>query len=112
EELIMSDLLCNIVCADAFDWLKSLQDDSVDLVITDPPYESLEKYRAIGTTTRLKMSKSSSNQWFPIIKNNQFEELLFHIYRVLRNNRHFYLFCDNETMFIVKPIAEKIGFKF
>ncbi|MBF4312939.1 site-specific DNA-methyltransferase, partial [Vibrio anguillarum] len=25
---------------------------------------------------------------------------------------HFYLFCDQETMFVIKPIAEKIGFKF
>ena len=39
---------------DAIDWLKTLDSSSVDLVITDPPYESLEKHRKIGTTTRLK----------------------------------------------------------
>jgi DNA modification methylase len=39
---------------DAVDWLRQLPDASVDLLITDPPYESLEKHRAIGTTTRLK----------------------------------------------------------
>ena len=52
--------------ADAVQWLQSLPDASVDLVITDPPYESLEKYRAIGTTTRLSHSKASSNDWFKI----------------------------------------------
>ncbi|MCK5613760.1 site-specific DNA-methyltransferase, partial [Candidatus Pacearchaeota archaeon] len=25
---------------------------------------------------------------------------------------HFYLFCDQETMFVAKPIAESVGFKF
>ncbi|HGI9979482.1 TPA: site-specific DNA-methyltransferase, partial [Vibrio cholerae] len=30
---------------DAVDWLKTLENCSVDLFITDPPYESLEKYR-------------------------------------------------------------------
>jgi len=97
---------------DAVNWLSTLADASVDLLITDPPYESLEKHRKIGTTTRLKVSKSSSNQWFDIFPNERFEGLLTEIYRVLKKNSHFYLFCDQETMFLIKPIAEKVGFKF
>lgn len=97
---------------DAVSWLSTLADASVDLVITDPPYESLEKYRKIGTTTRLKVSKSSSNQWFDIFPNSRFESLLTEVYRVLKKGSHFYLFCDQETMFFIKPIAETIGFKF
>ena len=42
-------------------WLRSLKAGSVDLLITDPAYESLEKHRAVGTTTRLAHSKASSN---------------------------------------------------
>ncbi len=98
--------------SDAVDWLRGVADDSVDLIITDPPYESLEKHRAIGTTTRLKNSKASSNQWFDIFPNDRFEELFDELYRVLKRDRHFYLFCDAETMFVAKPIAEKAGFKF
>lgn len=97
---------------DAIEWLRTLPKNSIDLFITDPPYESLEKHRKVGTTTRLKDSKSSSNQWFDIFPNDRFEELFIEIYRVLKKNTHFYLFCDQETMFIVKPLAEKIGFKF
>lgn len=97
---------------DAVNWLSTLSTESVDLLITDPPYESLEKHRKIGTTTRLKVSKSSSNQWFDIFPNSRFEELLTEIYRVLQKGSHFYLFCDQETMFYIKPIAEKVGFKF
>lgn len=97
---------------DAVDWLKGIDDASVDLLITDPPYESLEKHRKVGTTTRLKNSKASSNQWFEIFPNDRFEELFIEVYRVLKKNSHFYLFCDQETAFIVKPIAEKVGFKF
>lgn len=97
---------------DAVEWLKSLPSESVDLIVTDPPYESLEKHRAKGTTTRLKISKGSSNQWFDIFPNERFESLLIEVFRVLRKNSHFYLFCDQETMFYVKPLAEKIGFKF
>ncbi|MEZ6994009.1 site-specific DNA-methyltransferase [Aeromonas dhakensis] len=99
-------------CEDAVSWLSTLAPASVDLIITDPPYESLEKHRKIGTTTRLKVSEGSSNQWFDIFPNERFETLLIEIYRVLKKNSHFYLFCDQETMFYVKPIAEKVGFKF
>lgn len=97
---------------DAVEWLRTFSDESVDLLITDPPYESLEKHRSVGTTTRLKNSKSSSNDWFTIFPNERFDELFREIFRVLKKGSHFYLFCDSETMFHAKPIAEGIGFKF
>jgi site-specific DNA-methyltransferase (adenine-specific) len=103
---------CLINKGDAIDWLRDLPDASVDLIVTDPPYESLEKHRAIGTTTRLKHSKASSNDWFEIFPNARFGELFVELYRVLKKNRHFYLFCDQETMFVAKPIAEDVGFRF
>ena len=30
----------------------------------------------------------------------------------MKKNTHFYLFCDQETMFVAKPIAESVGFRF
>jgi site-specific DNA-methyltransferase (adenine-specific) len=101
-----------VVQRDAVDYLRGLQAGSVDLVITDPPYESLEKHRAIGTTTRLKHSKASSNDWFQVFPNARFPELFREVFRVLRKNAHFYLFCDQETMFVAKPAAEDAGFRF
>ncbi len=97
---------------DAVEWLSGLPSESVDLIVTDPAYESLEKHRAIGTTTRLKQSKASSNAWFEIFPNARFPELFAQAYRVLRRDRHLYLFTDAETMFVVKPMAEAAGFKF
>jgi site-specific DNA-methyltransferase (adenine-specific) len=98
--------------ADAVEWLRAFPDSSVSLVVTDPAYESLEKHRAKGTTTRLKQSKASSNEWFKIFPNSRFEEFFTEVYRVLAKNAHFYMFCDQETMFIAKPIGEKVGFRF
>jgi site-specific DNA-methyltransferase (adenine-specific) len=97
---------------DAVRWLERLPAQSVDLVITDPPYESLEKHRAVGTTTRLKVSAASSNQWFSVFPNARFPELFAEIYRVLKRNTHFYLLCDPETAFVAKPLAEAAGFRF
>ena len=97
---------------DAVDWLREKPAESVDLLITDPPYESLEKHRAVGTTTRLKHSKASSNDWFRVFPNERFGELFAEVFRVLKPDTHFYLFCDAETMFVAKPQAEDAGFKF
>jgi site-specific DNA-methyltransferase (adenine-specific) len=102
----------DLAAQDAVVWLRELPAESVDLVITDPAYESLEKHRAIGTTTRLKHSKASSNDWFKIFPNARFAELFRELYRVLRKDTHFYLLCDAETMFVAKPEAEQAGFRF
>ena len=98
--------------SDAVEWLRGLPESSVDLVITDPAYESLEKHRAVGTTTRLKRSKASSNLWFRIFPNARVPELFAEVWRVLKRDSHFYLFCDPETMFVAKPLAEAAGFRF
>lgn len=108
----MDEMRFQLTRGDAVAWLRTLPDESIDLVVTDPPYESLEKHRAIGTTTRLKHSKASSNDWFEIFPNARFGELFAEVFRVLKKNAHFYLFCDPETMFVAKPLAEEAGFKF
>jgi len=102
----------DLSCRDAVEWLQQLPSESVDLLVTDPAYESLEKHRAIGTTTRLKHSKSSSNDWFRVFPNARFAELFAEVFRVLRRDTHFYLLCDAETMFVAKPEAERVGFRF
>jgi site-specific DNA-methyltransferase (adenine-specific) len=104
--------LFDLSIVDAVDWLRAQPAESIDLLITDPAYESLEKHRAIGTTTRLKHSKSSSNDWFTVFPNARFAELFEEAFRVLKRNTHLYLFCDAETMFVAKPEAERAGFRF
>lgn len=108
----MTKPLFELANVDALTWLRSLSAGSVDLFITDPPYESLEKHRAVGTTTRLKHSKASSNDWFSIFPNKRFPEFFAEVFRVLKKNSHFYLFCDQETMFVAKPAGEAAGFRF
>ncbi len=97
---------------DAVRWMEKVPDGAIDCIITDPPYESLEKHRAIGTTTRLKRSKGSSNDWFAVFPNERFPEFFTEAFRVLRRNSHLYLFCDAETAFHAKPLGEAAGFKF
>jgi site-specific DNA-methyltransferase (adenine-specific) len=85
-----------VVISDAFELLRSLAPESVDLVVTDPPYDSLQIHRARGTTTRL------TTNWFSTVPNERLPELLREVYRVLRADRHFYLFSDEVTADVIK----------
>ena len=85
-----------VVVSDAFELLRGLAPESVDLVVTDPPYESLQIHRARGTTTRL------TTNWFATVPDARLPELLREVYRVLRPDRHFYLFCDEVTADVIK----------
>jgi len=88
---------CVIVQADALRLINHLDLDSIDLTVTDPPYESLERYRAIGTTTRLKQSKGSTNEWFETINNADLTAFFAKVYRMHKDNTHLYCFSDSET---------------
>jgi site-specific DNA-methyltransferase (adenine-specific) len=108
----MSVTRATLFCDDAIHFLKSCPDNFCDCIVTDPAYESLEKHRKIGTTTRLKHSKSSSNDWFPIFPNDKFLPFFKQCFRVLKNNTHMYVYSDQESLFVMKPAAEAAGFKF
>jgi len=97
---------------DAIEFLSGLESGVADCVITDIAYESLEKHRSVGTTTRLSHSDASSNDWFQVFKNENIPSLMSEIYRVMKPNTHFYFFCDDETAFVAHPMAVAAGFWF
>ena len=91
---------------DAITLLQSLPAESVDQVVSDTAYESLEKHRVVGTTTRLK------KRWFPIFPNERIPGWLLELYRIMKPKRHAYLFVDEETRDVVLPAARAAGFWF
>ena len=102
----MSEAKWTLHQRDAIEFLCGLPSESVDLIVTDPAYCSLEKHRAVGTTTRLV------NEWFPVIPNEYFTGFFRQCYRVLKRNAHFYMYCDDETAYIAKPVAEAECFRY
>ncbi len=99
------------VHGDAFAHMEATPDNSIDMVCTDMPYESLEKHRKQGGTTgRLIKSTKSSNPWFQVIPNWKLVGAVLHLYRVLKPGRHAYLFCDDETSDVISAAADAAGF--
>ncbi len=93
--------------ADCIEWLQTIEDRTVDLIVCDSAYASLEKHRAIGTTTRL------TADWFEVIPNERWPELMRECYRVLKKDSHAYFIADEETTYdVTKPAAKAAGFEF
>lgn len=99
---------------DAFVFLDKIKSDSVDMVFTDPPYWTLNKWRNIGTTTRLggNSDKNKQTGWFETIDSNQLWELMCELHRVLKNNSHAFIMCDGQTLKWVLGYAEDAGFDY
>lgn len=108
----MMDVPYNLYAGDAMEYLARLEDGSVDLMIMDSPYPSLEKWRSTGTTTRLSHSKGSSNDWFQVFSNEDYPRLMVECFRVLKTNSHLYSFSDFESLSVIREAAETAGFKF
>lgn len=102
---------------DAFEALKFVPDGSIDLIVTDPPYASLEKHRdSKARIEKYERDKARGKlkgtriprlrDWFPIMPNERFPELLSELYRVMADDSHCYIFCDDETSDVIKAACE------
>jgi site-specific DNA-methyltransferase (adenine-specific) len=93
-----------IIKADALEYLSTLKWASVDCIVTDPPYWSLDKWRNVGTTTRLgggRNGESDPDKFFATIDREYLWNLLNEFGRVLKPDSHVWLMADGEIMPIV-----------
>jgi site-specific DNA-methyltransferase (adenine-specific) len=88
-----------LASADALSWLRSLPDSSANLIITDPPWDSLEEHRARGTTTRL------TNEWFETMPIEDIREVLLEAHRVAARGTHMYVVADYISAFRLDPYS-------
>jgi site-specific DNA-methyltransferase (adenine-specific) len=89
--------LVRLLQADARRWLRSLPAESVDLIVTDPPYQ-------FGGRRLFK-------RWFDEIDDQEWLDIVAELYRVLRADAHLYLFCNARTKPIFDEAAAKAGFR-
>jgi site-specific DNA-methyltransferase (adenine-specific) len=89
--------LVTLVQADARDLLAELPADSVDLIITDPPYH-------------LDRGSQYFHDWFDELPDDAWPEIITGLHRVLRQDRHCYVFCDRRTHPLFDAAARRAGF--
>lgn len=96
------------------DLIKNIEDNSIDLVVTDPPYK-------LNKTTGSSTSSSMAEKWkgnlrsgdknANILNSIKFEEWVGEVYRVLREDTHCYIFTNDKNLNDLINECLKVGFK-
>lgn len=91
---------------DCLELMKDIPDGSIDLIVTDPPY--LIKYKT-------KYRKNKQHTFCSEIKNDDNYDLvhryIIECYRILKNDKAMYMFCNCDRVDYFKQELEKAGFK-
>lgn len=90
-----------IYLGDCLEEMKKIGDASVDLLLTDPPY-GMDYQSSRRTVKYEKIAGDIDLSWFP--------DFVRESYRILRNDRHAYIFCNDYAISSFRYELEKGGF--
>ena len=98
--------------ADCLDIMKEMDDNSVDLIVTDPPYKTITGGNSNGKNSiRPKGMLSGNRKLFEYQNNISLSSWIPEIYRILKNGSHCYIFTNSMNMKDMLLETEKVGFK-
>lgn len=99
-------------CGDCFDLIKQVQDGSVDLIVTDPPYDVDYGNKNKELNNNGDRDSLVSRDEVFIDKFDRYSELSKELFRVLKPDAHLYIFCADKQIVKWIPALEEAGFKF
>ena len=90
-----------LIYGDCFELNKQIEDESIDLIVTDPPYgmSFQSGYRKVKHTI---IANDQNLIWLP--------EWFKSRYRILKDNSHAYVFCSFHHIDAFKTQAQNAGF--
>ena len=91
---------------DCLELMKNIPDDSVDLVLTDPPY--LCDYSRHDSRSRF--SKKIANDENNSVNEGMIERYLQECFRIMKDNTAIYCFCNYKKIDFFKQKIENAGF--
>lgn len=105
--------MIDISCQDCLEFLVDIEDETVDLVLTDPPYNINRGGRntehAVWTDAGYEDyadNKSDEEYW------NWLGVIWEELYRILKPKAHFLFTCAQKQIWKHRPLCEDIGFTF
>lgn len=107
--------MIELIQADALEWLdaESSKAPRFDLVVTDPPYDSLLKWQGIGTTARMGFGRGKdaeeSEKFFPTIDRDEMWKVLCLLDSVTKPDSITYIMCDGVYQPIIMNWVRESG---
>lgn len=91
-----------LIHGDCFELNKSIESESIDLIVTDPPF-GMNFQSSRRKEKHEKIANDDNLNWLPCWFSEQ--------YRILKNNSHAYVFCSWHNVDVFKIQANKSGFE-
>ena len=101
----------NLFCGDSIELMKSIPDNSIDLIVTDPPYKTTSRGSA-GNSGR--MLQKQINKDGNVFKHNnvKISDYACEFYRILKNGTHCYVMTNHKNLIEMLSEFTKAGFIF
>lgn len=96
---------------DCLEGMKRIPDGSVDLIVTDPPYK-LTPRGATGTMSGYWTNDATKKGRVFEHNDVEVEEYLPEFFRILKDNSHCYVMCNNLNLSHFFEVIKKSGFHF
>ena len=97
--------------ADVFEFFSTLENESVDLIVTDPAYSGMNQHLQLGRGRIVgKYSdKSSEGKWFEEFHDTleNYGNFLSECHRVLKKDRHIYIMFDSYSLLSLAPLVRE-----
>lgn len=101
----------HIINNNAIEVLHNISDNSIDLIITDPPYPTTKR-GGTGNSGGMCKKKEFSNG--KVFKHNDIkpQEYISEFYRVLKDGTHCYIMTNHVNLYEMLTVAKESGFHF
>ena len=105
-------MMVELKCGDCLELMKDIPDESVDLVLTDPPYKTITGGDSNGANSvRPKGMLSGNRKLFSHQSGIKISDWMPEIYRVLKNGTHCYVMTNSLNLTQMLVESQKAGFK-
>ena len=100
-----------LINGNAIDFMKTLKDESIDLIVTDPPYPTTKRG---GTGNSGGMCKKKEFSDGKVFKYNDIKpiEYIPEFYRILKDGSHCYIMTNHVNLQEILNTATECGFHF
>ena len=108
---LSGDIVAEIHNLDVLEFLRSLPDESVDLIVTDPAYSGMNQHLSLGKGRIVgKYSGEKSEKWFEEFHDTpeNYEVFLSECSRVMKNDRHIFVMFDSFSMITLGPVFRSV----
>ena len=100
-----------LINGNAIDFMKTLKNESVDLIVTDPPYPTTKRGGTGNSGGMCKKKEFSSGKVF---KHNNLKpiEYIPEFYRILKDGSHCYIMTNHVNLYEMLTVAKESGLHF